>query len=504
MRTLMYIRVSTKEQVDEGNSLATQEKLCRKYADSHGLNIVGVFSEEGESAKTINRTELKKMMEYCTVNKKHVDAILFYRIDRLSRETSDYLQLKSFFNSLGIQVISASENIEDTPVGRFIENVLAGSAQFDNEVRAERSKNGMIDAVKDGRWPWKAPLGYVNTKVEGRKNIAPINDVITVMLIKEAWELIDNGYCETDALKIVTTKGLLNAQGKQLNIQHFSKMLRNKLYMGIIEAFGLTISSNSIVPLIDEALWMRVSAKLNKSKTAPARYKKLNEDFPLRGVLLCVNGHRMTGSAPRGNGGKYPKYHCPKCTGKGISYDTNDVDQKFIEYANNFSYRNDFSSALKEAVMLNLEEVNTQAKVERKKLNRRILELDAYDKEVTRKNIQGVYSDQHTKKMLDDSLREKTELLLELNQFNNNVDDAEEIVNFGSELLSSIGDAWNKINNIYVRSRFQKWLFPAGLVFNGAEFGTSKIPLCISIKKDFSSEKSPMVIPRRIELLLPG
>jgi site-specific DNA recombinase len=319
MRTLIYTRVSTKEQVDEGNSLPTQEKICRRYAENNGMKVVGMFREEGESAKTVHRTQLKKLMEYCTVNKKSVDAILIYRIDRLSRETADYLQLKSFFAALGIKVVSASENIEDTPVGRFIENVLAGTAQFDNEVRAERSKNGMVDGVKEGRWQWKAPFGFINTRVEGKKNIAPTEDTHKLNLIREAWSLIDNGYSETEALKMVTAKGLLNDRQKPIQIQHFSKMLQNTLYMGVIEAFGLTIYSSSIKPIIDEETWHRVNDRITGKNKAPAKYKKLNPDFPLRGSLLCEYGHRMTGSAPKGNGGRYPKYHCPTCRGKGNS-----------------------------------------------------------------------------------------------------------------------------------------------------------------------------------------
>lgn len=440
MRALLYTRVSTKEQVEEGNSLATQEKICRRYADTNGIKVVGHFTEEGESAKTIHRTQLKKMMEYCTINKKHVDAILIYRIDRLSRETSDYLQLKSFFSALGIRVISASENIEDSPVGRFIENVLAGSAQFDNEVRAERSKNGMLDAVKSGRWTWKAPLGYINTKVEGKKNIAPDPDKRRVYLIREAWNLIDSGYSETEALKIVTEKGLVDNNGKPIRIQTFSKMLRNSLYKGVIRAFGLTVHSNSIKPIVDDLLWQRVYDKLNGKNKAPARYKKLNPDFPLRGTLLCKGGHRMTGSAPRGNGGVYKKYHCPYCRGKGYSYDVDYTNTKFVVYANKHNYRQDFGEALKEAVLINLEEQSGIARKQQLKLNRRLLELDAYDKEVTKKNIQGVYSDQHTKRMLDDSLREKTNLKIEINNLNNDVDDAGEIVEFGVQTLSTIGN----------------------------------------------------------------
>ena len=504
MRALLYTRVSTKEQVDEGNSLPTQKRICERYADANSIRIVGHYQEEGESAKTVNRTKLKEMIKYCTVNKNHVDAILIYRIDRLSRETSDYLQLKSFFNSLGIKVVSASENIEDSPVGRFIENVLAGSAQFDNEVRAERSKNGMVDAVKDGRWVWKAPFGYKNVKVEGRKNIAPIDDRTTLLLIQEAWKLIDNGYSETEALRMVTDDGLRDEDGKALSIQHFSKMLRNKLYMGEIKAFGMTISSKSIKPIIEEGLWIRVYERITGRNKAPARYNKLNSEYPLRGVLRCLNGHRMTGSSPRGNGGRYPKYHCPKCRGKGFSFNVSETDSQFVEYANNFNYREDFAEALVEAVKLNLEEQNLLASKERKVLNKRLLELDGFDKEVTKKNIKGVYTDQHTKKVLDESLQEKTEIKLKLNQLNDDVDDAEEIVEFGISKLSAIGDAWKQIEDINVKSRFQKWLFPAGLAFDGEIFGTSQIPLCLSIKKELSEENSLLVIPRRIELLFPG
>ncbi len=504
MRTLLYTRVSTKEQVDEGSSLTTQDRICRRYASSGDLKIIGEYVEEGESAKTINRPQLKKMMEYCTINKQHVDAILVYKIDRLSRETADYLQLKSFFNSLGIKVISATENIEDTPVGRFIENVLAGSAQFDNEVRAERSKNGMVDAVKDGRWVWKAPFGFINTRIEGKKNIAPISNQRKLDLIEEAWRLIDNGYSETEALNLVSSNGLVDDSGKPLTLQHFSKMLRNKIYMGVIEAFGLTIHSRSIVPVIEEGLWIRVYERLNGRNKAPARYRKLHPEYPLRGILECLNGHRMTGSSPRGNGGRYPKYHCPKCKGLGISYDTKDVNSKFVSFVNSFSYHSDFASALQEAVKLNLEEQNQNARKSRLTLEKRLIELDAFDKEVTKKNIRAVYTDQHTKKMLDESLREKTEIKLKINQLNDNVDDAEEVVEFGMQTLSSIGDVWETIEDMNIKNRFQKWLFPAGLAFDGANFGTSQIPLCLSIKKELSKENSLLVTPTGIEPVLPG
>ena len=96
MKAIIYCRVSTQEQVNEGNSLLTQERLCRQYGKNNGYEIDKVFVEEGESAKTIYRTSLKNMMKYCTLTEGKIDAVLIYRIDRLSRETADYIALKVF------------------------------------------------------------------------------------------------------------------------------------------------------------------------------------------------------------------------------------------------------------------------------------------------------------------------------------------------------------------------------------------------------------------------
>ena len=148
-KVILYLRVSTKEQV-QGSSLETQEDSCRRYARDNGYEIVRVFIEKGESAKTADRTELKFLLEYVAKNK-DIFGVIVWKIDRLARNTLDHASLKMFFNKYNVRLISATENLEDTSVGRLIENQLAGFAQFDNDVRAERSKNGMEAAMKAGR-----------------------------------------------------------------------------------------------------------------------------------------------------------------------------------------------------------------------------------------------------------------------------------------------------------------------------------------------------------------
>ena len=76
-RAVIYVRVSTKEQVDEGNSLSTQEKMCREYTSKNGYEVVHVYIEQGESAKTALRTELQKMLLFCSDKKNKIMPLLF-------------------------------------------------------------------------------------------------------------------------------------------------------------------------------------------------------------------------------------------------------------------------------------------------------------------------------------------------------------------------------------------------------------------------------------------
>jgi site-specific DNA recombinase len=91
MRAIVYCRVSTKDQL-RNLSLATQEKACRDYCASNNYDVEKVFVEEGESAKTADRTELKRLLAYCRENKGRIHAVIVYSVSSLLKNT-DSLQL---------------------------------------------------------------------------------------------------------------------------------------------------------------------------------------------------------------------------------------------------------------------------------------------------------------------------------------------------------------------------------------------------------------------------
>ena len=146
---VLYIRVSTKEQT-ENLSLATQLSACEEYCRRQGYTVLERFTEEGESAKTTDRPELQKLLTFCRIHKGKVHFVVVYNLTRFAREKYDHFALRALLQSLGISLRSATEPIDDTSTGKLMEGVLAAFAQFDNDVRSDRTRTGMRAATGVG------------------------------------------------------------------------------------------------------------------------------------------------------------------------------------------------------------------------------------------------------------------------------------------------------------------------------------------------------------------
>jgi DNA invertase Pin-like site-specific DNA recombinase len=137
-------------------------EACEEYCEHQGFNVPARFREEGESAKTADRTELQNVLQYCRANKGRVEFVVVFNLTRFAREKYDQFALCAHLKSLGISLRSATEPIDDTSTGKLMEGVLAAFAQFDNDLRSDRTRGGMRAALERGRWTFLAPLGYMN------------------------------------------------------------------------------------------------------------------------------------------------------------------------------------------------------------------------------------------------------------------------------------------------------------------------------------------------------
>ncbi len=497
-KAVVYVRVSTKEQVEEGNSLSTQEKICRDYASHKGYDIAEVFIEQGESAKTADRTELQKLLRYCSDKKNGIKAVIIYRLDRLSRNTDDYSQLRLLLKRYGVEIKSTSEHFDNNPVGRFMENTMANIAQFDNDIRAERCSGGMKDAMRDGRYVWCAPVGYSNVRILGKATIAQ-NDMAP--LVRETFELVAaNNHSIEDIRQIMEKRGLALKSGKPLGKPYFYQLFRNRTFMGLIEKFGESHKGN-FEPIVKEELFNQVQRVLKNRGKKMSNYKRDSDDFPLRRFAFSVEGRKITGSwSQGGNKKKYPFYNFGL---KGSNLKRDEVHDEFKSFLDSYSFKENHINLLKEEMKKKLVKAGERERKEADGMRKRLLELEQKQSTLVQKNLDGVISDILLKQQLGYIEKEMFELQTSLMVVVENEQDPIELLSFAESYLKNPSEIWEKVN-LDTKLKLQWFEFPSGIVFENKKFRTQHLATIFNAKSVLVSTDDANVDPRRIELLTSG
>src|SRR5271157_3582929 len=120
---VIYTRVSSGRQV-ENASLDTQEQVCKDYCAGQGWAVLRVFREEGESAKTADRTQLQQALNYCRENKPRPAYFVVYDVKRFARDCEDHDALRRTLTNWDILLRAATQNIGERPEERFLERIL--------------------------------------------------------------------------------------------------------------------------------------------------------------------------------------------------------------------------------------------------------------------------------------------------------------------------------------------------------------------------------------------
>jgi len=333
MKAVIYCRVSTKDQV-QNLSLFTQQKHCVEYCQRHNLEVAKVFVEEGESAKSADRTELKMLLAYCRENKGRIHAVVVYALNRFAREKYDHFALRALLQGYGITLRSATEPIDDSPTGKLMEGIVAAIAQFDNDVRAGRTVEGMKARLDRGGWTFRPPLGYLSGKSsDGSKVVFP--DPERADLIRQAFELYASGlYKKRQVLDIVSGLGLRTKTGMKLSGQTFGQLLRKPIYVGVLEVKGWSIQkSGDFPPIVSRDTFERVQLLLDGKKPSVAPRMRNNPDFPLRNFVRCGHCDRpLTASWSKGRTKRYPYYRCQNRVCKGVNIRREELERVFVGF----------------------------------------------------------------------------------------------------------------------------------------------------------------------------
>lgn len=484
-RAIIYLRVSTEEQVDNF-SLDTQERICKQEAERRGMEITQTFREEGRSAKTITgRPVLVDMLEFCRKNKNTVDALIIYRLDRLSRSTTDYLAIRKKLAECQIALVSSSEPTGDSPTERFIETMLASFAQMDNDVKSERSRNGLRARFLAGLPSGVPPFGYKN------ENGYAVKDIKLWDGIKKAWELISTGTKTLSEMATIMNEWGLRQpfKGKEYLIQPqaISRMFRNKFYMGILtsKCYPEEVRAQHI-PMVSEALFYRVQAVIDGRNTNVhiplVKRARDNVEFPLRRIVGCSCGSALTGAWSKGLRAKYAYYVCTKRCGTS-SIPVDKLNTATIALLSSITPTKECLDAFIALLRRTYYQRGTQLQKRREVSDVELKKLQDLRQSLIQKNLSGVYSDdifREQNKLIEDQIvaihvASNDELVEKYN--------LEAIVNFMKDKFANLGKTYQLSNLSQIRVLLCS-IFPSGLTWSYPGLSNSEIsPLYQSIRR---------------------
>ncbi len=505
-KAVIYYRVSTSDQAERGFSLNNQKEVCRKFAESNNFKIVKYFSDAGESAKTTDRPGLQDMLKFCASKKNNINCIVVYKIDRLTRNAEDYYQIKSFFKGLDVQILSATEPVDETSSGRLMGNMMASIAQFDNDIKSERVKEGMIRCAESGRFPHRVTLGYLNfTKPNGEKTI--ILDPERSELVKYLLNEFSTGiWTEEELRKQVTARGLKTPLGGEITAQLMHKFLSSKFYMGVIEYAGKEFRGTHEALISEETFYKNQKLLRHYTKGQYIANARHDAEFPLRNMIICSYcGRPLTAMYSVGKlGVRYPYYRCyyKQCAYKK-SVPKAKLEEEFAKFLEDITPKKDLLNAFKEVILDVWQGKYSDLNQHYATLRTEIDELKLEKAKVFSLVKTGLISDEDFKTEFEAVKMKIADKESQLRETRLEEFDIDEAVTFVFNFIEQLPNYWRQAT-FWQKTKLMGLIFPEKPVYNYLTFTTPKISHIFQSKTTLSGGKKSMVAHGGIEPPLPG
>ncbi len=229
-RAAIYIRVSTFEQKMHGHSLQAQKECLENYAESHNMKVVGVYADEGQTA----RKELKKRKAIHSliksVERDEVDVILFWKMDRWFRNVADFYKIQETLDKHQVTWVAVAEpNINmETRDGRLSLNLILSIGQNEVDTTSERIKFTVDSMIQNGRLVWgelNTPFGYTITEVDGQRKM--VKDEETAPMVEEFFRFFRASHA-----KKRTVVHMQETFGIDFSYSMLRTMLSSEFYVG--------------------------------------------------------------------------------------------------------------------------------------------------------------------------------------------------------------------------------------------------------------------------------
>ena len=402
----LYLRVSTEDQAKVGFSLPEQRKCLKGLCDYKGWQIYDYYEDAGISAKTGNtRPQFDRMIE--DAKRKKINTVLAIKLDRLTRSIYDWENIMKLSEKYSFDIVCANDDVNTTTAnGKMVTRIMMSVSQNEIERTSERTKFGMIGAIKAGHIPGQTPYGY------NRVNKCLVINELEAEIVKRIFDLYSVGESFSKIATRFNKEGILKKDNWKDNT--ISKIIHNPVYKGdYILNKGKPeekIFKNVCPAIVDEDTWDWANDQLVKNSK---NYKRKEEYLflqklrcPKCGVLL--GGRACNKISTRGK--KYFYYQCHQCK-RYVKQE--DVEKYLVETLNEIieydSIVNNFYLPIIKSKINNPKEIYERSLEEEKNKLERAREaylLGTFDIETYQKEAE----------LINNSINEYKRLLLENEQ----------------------------------------------------------------------------------------
>lgn len=333
-RVVLYIRVSTDRQAENRLSLEEQEAQMRDHCERQGWTILGTYCDAGESASSVQRPQLQKMLAHCLDGSRSVDAVLVHSISRGFRNLVDQERTVLELAAHGVAVRSVTENIVDSQSGELVRLMLGLANQFKSHDARIGTMRGMVATAKLGfSNGGTTPYGYRSApaKTIGRTTKHALEvDAVEAEVVRLVFRLALDGDGVSGPMGVRAIVQHLNAsgyrtrKGGEFYSSTIHEMLIREAYTGVrswnvFDKHGKQNPDDRIVDyevptIVDRETYDAVQAHLAERQPTRRGPRLDNAPSLFGGLIRCgCCGRAMSPATGTSRNGTIYRYY--KCAG---------------------------------------------------------------------------------------------------------------------------------------------------------------------------------------------
>ena len=296
---VIYARYSCDAQTEQ--SIEGQLHVCKEYAKRNDLLVVDEYIDRATTGTNDNRAAFQQML--ADSKKRQWSVVIVYKLDRFARNMYESVINRKKLSDNGVGLVSAMENIPDTPEGKLFQAVIEGFNEYYSEDLRQKVNRGLRESwIKGNATGGRPPFGYI---IKDKKYAV---DETEAEVVREIFLKYAQGFKANSIANDLKERNVRRKNGKLVDQKYVYVILHDKRYTGVVAHKGEDYY-NIFPPIITKEVWNQVNAINEENKLAPSRKKEIF-DYILSGKLICGDcKHKMGGTSGTSHTGDIHYYY---------------------------------------------------------------------------------------------------------------------------------------------------------------------------------------------------